>query len=274
MRRPLRRFALLGVLLFATDLLAGTAVAPRTPAVPAGASDEELLFQEALARGWHRTDPVVRRRLARNLRFALSLPEAPEEEDARVEEAIALGMHRSDLVVRRRLVQKMQLLAQEAARLSEPTGAELAAYLAAHAEAYRQPPRVTLTQVFFRRRADAEAAARRAARAPDRSDPLAALEGDPFPLPRRLPSHAERELAARLGPALARAAIALPAGAVAGPLRSAYGWHVVHVRARREARVPPLAAVRARVRDALLAERAAARLEAMVARLRGRSGAS
>lgn len=278
MTTPLRRFALLGALLFGLDLAASAAPPSPGAASPQGAGppDAELLFREALARGYHERDGVVRRRLARNLRFALSLPEArsPAEEAARVEEALALGLHESDLVVRRRLVQKMELLAQEKARLEEPTEAELARWRRRHADRYRVPPRVALTQVHFRRREEAEAAAGRArASAAAHADaPLAGIAGDPFPLPRELPLHTEAELAARLGPDLADAALALEAGAWSGPVRSAYGWHLLHARVRREAYLPPLDAIRARVRDALLAERAAQHRAALVARLRSRGG--
>lgn len=275
MSAPLRRFVLLGVLLFALDAAAGAWRAP-APADGAAASwpvtDEELLFREALARGWHRSDPIVRRRLARNLAFALSLPDAPGAEQERVDEALALGMHETDPVVRRRLVQKMQLLAHEAARLEEPGEAELAAWLAAHPEDYRLPARVELVQVFFRSREDAAAAAGRAGRDPDA--PLAGIDGDPFPLPRALPSHSEAELVARLGAPLAAEAMTLTPGAWAGPVRSAYGWHLLHVRGRRPARLPPLDAVRSRVREAVLEARAARRLDATIARLRARRSRS
>jgi len=275
MTRPLRRFALLGTLLFALDLASGGAAPSGAPAPAQGTPDDaELLFREALARGYHERDAVVRRRLARNLRFALSLPEAetPAQQAARVEEALALGLHESDRVVRRRLIQKMELLAHERARLEEPTEAELAAFRRRHAERYRVPARVALTQVPFRRRADAEAALGRAARAPAEA-PLAGIRGDPLPLPRELPLHTRAELAARLGPGLAAEALTLEPGRLHGPVRSAYGWHLLHVRARGEAYLPPLETLRSRVRDALLAERAEAHRAALVARLRA-GGAS
>jgi hypothetical protein len=86
-------------------------------------ADDELLLREAFALGLQRGDGVVRRRLARNLRF---LGADPQRSDADLHaEALALGMHESDLVVRRRLVQRMQLLVHEAARAQEPGEDEL-----------------------------------------------------------------------------------------------------------------------------------------------------
>ena len=262
MSRPLLRFLLVGGLLFALDLAHAPAAAPRPSAAPL--DDDALLVQEAFARGFQRSDDVVRRRLAQNLRF--TRPDDARSEDALVEEAIRLGMHESDLVVRRRLAQKMRLLLAEPAREQEPSEAELADYLAAHAERFTEPERITLTQLFFDSRARAEAA-------------LAALEagaalpeslGDALPLPRELPPHSGAELAARFGPAFAEAALQGPDARWFGPVPSAYGHHLLRVSARTPAHRSELATVRSELREALLAERADAAVRAGIAALRAR----
>jgi hypothetical protein len=96
---PWLRFALVGLGLFALDLATPPAAAP--PPAAAARDDDALLVEAAFARGLHRSDDVVRRRLARNLRFAR--PDDARGDEALVEEAIRLGLHESDLVVRRRL---------------------------------------------------------------------------------------------------------------------------------------------------------------------------
>lgn len=68
--------------------------------------DEAVLLAEALHRDYHRTDPLVRRRLQRDLAF-LGIDPALCNCDA-VEEAIALGLHEYDLVARRRLIHRLQ----------------------------------------------------------------------------------------------------------------------------------------------------------------------
>ena len=140
MRRPWLRFALLGGLLFALDPRPSPRAAPLPPVAALG--DDALLVREALLRGYERTDDVVRRRLIQNLRFAR--PDDARSEDELVSEAIRLGMHESDLVVQRRLALKMRLLLAEPAREREPSEAELESYLAAHAERFTEPARVTL----------------------------------------------------------------------------------------------------------------------------------
>jgi len=258
--RPLLRFALVGGLLFALD----RATPPPSAPAPAAAAldDDALLVHEAFARGFHRSDDVVRRRLIQNLQFAR--PEEERSEQELVEEAIALRMHESDLVVKRRLALKMRLLLAEPARDAEPNEAELARYQAQHAERFTEPERVTLSQLYFRDAARARAALAQLGIA---AEPAAGL-GDALPLPSELPSHSRAELAARLGPAFADAAFAGPEGRWFGPLPSSYGQHLVQIHTRTPARLSPLAQVRSQVREALLAERADAAVRAGIAALR------
>jgi peptidyl-prolyl cis-trans isomerase C len=266
-KRPLLRFALLGALLFALDRSFGER-ASESPPFPAGAgvSDDALLLHEAVARGYHESDSVVRRRLAMNLSFAEGA--RGRSEDALVREALALGMHESDLVVQRRLVQKMRLALADEARAAEPSDTELAAYLAAHRARWTEPPRVRATQLYFATRERAEAVH---ARLP--SDPAAALSlGEPLPFAARGPALSHAELAGQLGAGFADAVFALAPGSWSSPVASTYGWHRVFVEERVPARETPLAVVRGEVREALLAERGDAAVRAALAALRARYG--
>ncbi len=277
--RALGHFLAVGGLLFAATALLGggpseppprpaaMASAPGTPTDP----DEEVLFREALARGLHRHDPVVRLRLLRNMRF---LGDGTGDPDALLRRARALGMERSDLVVRRRLVQRMRAELEAPGRAAEPREEELAAWLAAHAERYALPARVRFEQRFFdpvRRGADGAArAARTALAAAGAGDPEA---GDPFLVSRQQPLQSEREAAKLFGPEFARALLELPVGRWSGPIGSSYGSHLVRVHAREPAAVPALERVRARVRADLLDARGRAAAAAALERLRERHGA-
>jgi hypothetical protein len=168
-------------------------------------------------------------------------------------------MHESDLVVRRRLAQRMRLHYAARARAEEPGEAELRAWFEAHAERFTEPERVAVTQLFFRTR---EAAAAALARGGD-------THGDALPLPRELPPHSEAELAARLGPDFAAAALAAPATRWVGPVPSPYGYHLLRVRERTPARRSAFETVRSELREAFLAERAEAATRRELAALRG-----
>ncbi len=269
LRRPLLHFLAIGAALHALD--ARLDAGRRSPPPPA-LSDEELLYREARALGLERSDPLVRRRLVRDMRFAGAGP--AESDDALFAEALALGLDERDLVVRRRLVQRLVLELSAQARRQEPSEAELAACLARHAERFALPARLQLSQLFLsrQRRGDALAEDARALLAElvaARVGPQVAAErGDPLPPPVELGWRSQRELAASFGEDFARAAFALEPGAWRGPLRSSYGLHLVFVHAHEPSRLPPLAAVRAAVREALLEERATALLEERLGWLR------
>src|SRR5436309_2509917 len=131
--RSLLQFALLGTVLFAADRLWwGTATAPVViRAESAEAADEELLYREALARGYERDDPVVFRRLVQNLRFA----GAPDDRDdaALFGDALAMRMHETDPVVRRRLIQRVRFDLENQAPGGEPDEAALREQYERHA---------------------------------------------------------------------------------------------------------------------------------------------
>jgi hypothetical protein len=268
-KSPLLRFALLGAALFLLDRGVGGRLRAEA-AFPAGAaiSDDELLLREALARGFHESDTVVRRRLAMNLAFTEGARGRSEAELVR--DALALGMHDSDVVVQRRLVQKMRLVLAERGRAEEPSDAELAAHLAAHPERWTEPARVRATQIYFATRAHAEAVS---AQLPARPEGELAL-GEPLPFAAQLPPLARDELARQLGADFADAVFALAPGAWSTPLESSFGWHRVYVHERTPARATPLAVVRSEVREALLAERGTRAVGEALAELRARYGLS
>jgi len=297
LRSPLLHFLALGGLLFAgSRLLEGppapapvaapeAAVAgaarespppgpPERPTTPvAGAADpRELLFRAALELGFHRSDPIVRRRLARDMRFLD--PEDSRSDAALVEEALALGLHHGDVVVRRRLVQKMELLAWARADARVPTEAELRAAYDREPERYRRPARVRLTHVYLSRDRrggsladDARALGPRLA---DVTPEDAPALGDPFLLGAHLPLLGEGDLAARLGPDLAREALAASPHAWRGPVASAYGMHWLWVHEREPGRLPPFEEVRDDVRERLRLERRERAVHALLENIRAR----
>ncbi len=246
--------------------------------------DDELLWREALALELDRDDPVVRRRLVRNLRFlrggdggedASGTPDG-DRDGALYAEALSLGLDRSDELIRRRLIERMRLHLQQQARAVAPTDAEIDAYVAHNRARFAEPERGGLTQVFLSRE-------RRSARlAADAQELLARLEaagvapaaaarfGDPGLVPARLASQSRRSLARRFGPEFAEHVMRQAPGRWSGPVASAYGLHLVWVHEVVPARLPAPAIIRAEAGELLLAERANAALREYLARLRAR----
>jgi hypothetical protein len=235
-------------------------------------SDDDLLYRAALARGLQRDDPVVQRRLIHNMRF---LERADRDSEALYGDAQALGMPNTDLVVRRRLIERMRLLLQQSALAAEPSDAELQAYLDAHSERFTAPERVRLTQVFLSAQRRGAALEHDAARleADLTADDVtrAAALGDPLPLPVSIALASHEDLTRLFGPQFAAAVRSLSPGGWYGPLASPYGLHLVWIEERQSARPAELAAVRAEVRAALRAERAATALNDALRALRVRA---
>jgi hypothetical protein len=227
-------FVLLGALLF--TLQAGFS---RSEATDQTASVDELLFQQALDEGLHHHDPVVRTRLAANMRFAGAVSATSDFELAR--QAIALGMHESDRVVRRSLTQAVKLRTEQSVRGQPLREADLDRHLQQHRDRFREPARVRIRQQ--------------------------PLDG-PLPLPQELPSYSERELAQHFGEAFARAVFATSPHVWSQPLTSVYGRHSVWVHNKTPAVLSRLSAVRSQVREDLLHERGGVALAQEIARLR------
>ncbi|HTJ62408.1 MAG TPA: peptidylprolyl isomerase [Alphaproteobacteria bacterium] len=186
-------------------------------------------------------------------------------------EGTFLGLAADDPVVRNRLIQKMEFLLQDTSGIAQPTDAELAAYLAAHAADYRTPERIVFRQIYFSPslrgdQADGDARAGLASLVKAGSDPM----GDPFMLAADPEPKSRVDLAKDFGADFAAALFALPPGRWQGPVHSALGVHLVRVEQHLPSSLPPLVDIRARVHDDLMAERFQAASDAAYARLRSR----
>jgi len=235
--------------------------------------DREILFREALRHDLHRSDPLIRRRLVQNMRFADA--EGVGGVDA-FEAALALGMERTDPVVRRRLVQRAERILVAAVGAAKPGEAELEAYLETHAQSFTRPPLYRFAHVYLstdRRQATLErdaahmlAELRRQRRDPDEIADL----GDPFPLSQQLGPWSAREIAKQLGPDFAREIAGLEAGRFAGPIASAYGLHLVWLRELTPATRESVDDAHGRLTQALREQRERKALRAGLERLRRR----
>jgi hypothetical protein len=159
-------------------------------------------------------------------------------------EALARGYDRDDIVVRRAMQQKMEFLAASQAIREPPTEEEIEAFFSLRQERYRSPAVLDIAQVYVSQDArgvdaqgDAEALLERLRR--ENPEPQALAEyGDPIMLPPIGTGLTEQDLKSTFGEEFAAAVLELPTGVWEGPVRSGYGLHLVFVAQKQESRIP------------------------------------
>jgi hypothetical protein len=292
-RAPAVHFLAAGAaLLFARGLPSGSAPEePRVISVPAamverlGAAagqtvgesaldawlDDEVLYREGMRRGlaWN---PAAIAHLVEVGRFLGDSDDADVDVLADVKK---LGLDRGDPLVRTQVGGRMRLLLFDHAMQREPTDDDLDAYLASHRNRFVRPARVTFVHVFLRRdrgaRGESMAAAlARRIQAGELDTENALRLGDVFQPGERFEARTRREVEAMLGAELARVAMTAPERRWSEPVASPYGWHLLRVEARTEERLPPLDAIRDRVRYAWRSDRARHEVAARIRELRER----
>ncbi len=148
-------------------------------------------------------------------------------------EAISRGLDRDDELVRRRLIQKMYGIARGLAELTEPSEEELRGFYMDHPERYVVPARRSFRQVYIKAELGDGNAANRAttvlAELSTEGGARSSQLGDPFVLAHEFALLTSQEVAARFGPGFADRLFELAPGEWRGPLRSAFGLHLVEV---------------------------------------------
>lgn len=232
LREPLLYFLLAGIgLFFISDLLGGD-LAHRI--VVDDAERQRLAAQWQTQMGRLPTDSEL-----------AALVDQWIREEIYYREALAMGLDRDDVIVRRRLVQKLTFLTEDLASRGTGDETDVRDYFRDNAERYQEPARLTFEHRYFssERHSDAESVARQALAAINAGDPAATAEGaptvgDPFMLQSSFVERSQREIAELFGREFAAAIAGVPEGPWQGPIRSAYGWHLVRVAARRPPRQP------------------------------------
>lgn len=180
------------------------------------------------------------------------------EEEMLYREALALGLDQGDYVIRQRLVQKMRFLIDDLGDIdSAPSDAVLDAYLKKNEEIYTIAPSVTFTHVFVDTSIHGDKASREMAQrlSEELNARGAAFNdapqfGDRFPF---LQNYVERTfdyVSSHFGADFAASLKSLrPSKRWSAPIRSTYGYHLVLMTDRTEARLPELQEIRAQVEE-------------------------
>jgi hypothetical protein len=173
-------------------------------------------------------------------------------EEALYREGLALGVDQDDAVIRRRVRQKMEFFVDDVVEIVGPTDAELQAWLNEHAQSYARPARFTFRQVYLNpdRRGDALQSDVQRMLAELRSadgtaDPHEL--GDSSLLDYAYADLGSDRVASSFGATFAGQLAELPTGKWSGPVKSAFGLHLVFIDVKTAGRLPNLAQVREEV---------------------------
>ena len=244
MRQPAVHIVILGVVVAAAILVAkGPPTGDEARRVVVTGADM-MQLQAGFYRTWQREPTAV------ELRGEL---EKFIRQEVLYREALARGYDRDDLVVRRAMQQKMEFLASSQAMREPPTDDEVEAYFALRQERYRLPAVVSFAQVYVSPDRRGESALRDAEELlvrlrrdnPDLED----LDswGDSIMLPPVVSGQAEPEIRSTFGEDFVVSVVAQDVGAWEGPVSSGYGLHLVKVIKRQDSRIPEPREVSARV---------------------------
>jgi hypothetical protein len=236
LREPLLHFLAIGVAIFLVSAVLEEEEA--TPPIVVTQGRVEQLV-EAFRRTWQRPPTLAE---------LDGLVADFVREEIYYREAVLQGLDRDDTIVRRRMRQKMEFLATLQAENARPEEAELIAFHQEHPELFREPPEFAFLQVFVnteKRGAGAEAVA--VALLEELrllAEPRQALElGDTTLLPAEIALSPLDFVGRTFGAAFVEVLATLQPESWEGPLRSAYGLHLVFVLERKDGGVLPFAEV-------------------------------
>lgn len=160
-----------------------------------------------------------------------ALIEGHIREEIMVREARRLGLDDEDVIIRRRLAQKLEFFLAENDPPGLPDEAVLRAWFEANRSLYDAPVKLSWRHIFAN---DETEAARLLAQVKNRPADWQTL-GQPFMLSRAYARQAAPQLAQNMGADFADNLFAATQNGWFGPLRSAYGWHIVEITERHAA---------------------------------------
>ena len=238
-REPLVHFVLIGAAVFGLYALVAGDERGRARATEIVVTEGRVQqLAQVFAKTWQRPPSPEELR---------GLVDAYIKEEVYYREALKLGLDRDDTLIRRRMQQKMEFVTEPADELLQPDDATLQAYLDAHKADFRVEPRFAFEQVFLNPGKSGEAALVRAEqtlKALKASDGIPADVGDPTLLPAKMQLSPLGGIARNFGETFAANLTDLPEDEWAGPIKSAYGLHLVRVTKRVDGYDPKLADIR------------------------------
>jgi len=187
-------------------------------------------------------------------------------EEVLYREAISRGYDQNDQTIKRSLVRKMDFIAEGQVQAKDFSDDEIKAYYALRKERYRVAPRISFAHIFVntdKRKEESEKTVRNIIRKIEKeeSDYINLSEyGDRFMLQNQYRDMTEQDIQTSFGSDFASSLMNQTLNKWSGPLKSGYGLHAVYIYERTEAVDPDFNDIRVRiVTDMLQEERRAAK---------------
>jgi peptidyl-prolyl cis-trans isomerase C len=262
LKDPLVHFLAIGAALFAVAAFRGQTVTTGREQIVVTA--EQVTQARAAAAALQGREPT-----SEEMR---ELVEPTVRDEVMYREALALGLDENDDEVRTRLIEKMNYLTQDLADPEPSSEQELRQFYEASPDVFTIPSLVSFDQVFFSpgSRGDVLEADAAAGLAALRAGRPAAEVGDRTPLRESYDDAPREQVAVLFGDELADALFSASPGEWTGPFRSDFGLHVVRLRGRSDARLPPYEEIAARVAEEFGAQRRRAANERAYQEMRAR----
>lgn len=234
LREPLLHFLLIGLGLFLLYGQVSPSVSGSRRITVSQAQVDELVRQYRTA--WNRSPSPAELK---------GLIDTYVRDEILYREGLSMGLDRDDAVIKRRVRQKYDLISEEEDR-SDPTDADLLAYLKAHPAAFVRPAVVGFDQIFFDPASSSPEAVGTAKAVLARGANTEAI-GQASMLPRHVDNSSLDLVARDFGDNFAKQVGTAPVGKWVGPLASEFGVHLIRVNSRTAPSLPPLDRVRAAV---------------------------
>lgn len=243
-REPLLHFLIAGGLLFALGTLFNRSTTTGTNGTQIKVSEPEIQrLNDVFARQWgHAPDSSQMKNMIDDY----------IREEVLYREALATGLDKDDTIIRRRLVEKMEFLSQELAS-TPPSEEDLQKYFQQNREKFRSPEQAAFSHIYFsisKRASSSEEDARRVLASLSSGAIFSASVsslGDSFMLQSEYPLQTQQQVKELFGEEFARKLFLVDSDSWAGPIRSGYGFHLVHISQKLPSRIPELAEVRNQV---------------------------
>ncbi len=189
-----------------------------------------------------------------------NLVDAWIHEEVLYREALRRGLDRNDEIVRRRLVQKMENLSYRLSWSEPPTGDELETFYSENQERFRLPARRSFTHIFFSHQKRGDRAKQDALEALTvLNDALSSTPpgnlGDRSMLAKYFAQVSEGEVRPQFGPEFAASLFEVEQGTWRGPIKSAYGQHLIYIHDEISSHMPPLDEIKDTILEALINKR-------------------